>query len=66
MKLQEEAKNADEAKGEQTLSSEEYSSDEDSPKKTPMASRSSRVLGALAKKSLFQELNSLSEEGLST
>ena len=61
-KLQEEAKKADEAKGAQTVSSEEYSTEEASRRKTPMASRSSRVLGGLAKKSLFQELNSLSEE----
>ena len=37
-------------------------SEEDSPRKAPMASRTHRVLGNMAKKSLFQELNEMTEE----
>ena len=37
-------------------------SEEDSPCKNPLASRNHRVLGNIAKRSLFQELNEMTEE----
>ena len=62
-KEEEEAKRAAEAKSAQdthTVTSES-STEEHSPRKTPMAARSSRVLGGLAKKSLFQSLTEISD-----
>ena len=38
------------------------SSEEDSPRKSPVRSRTTRVLGDTAKKSLFQYLNTISED----
>ena len=39
-----------------------YSTEEDSPRKTSVAGKSNRVLGAVAKKSLFQSLIEMSDE----
>ena len=40
------------------------SSEEDSPRKSPVRSRTYRVLGDTAKKSLYQKLNTISEDEL--
>ena len=58
----EEEKRVEEAKSPQVAHIVTSGSEEDSPRKTPMASRAHRVLGAVAKKSLFQSLVEMSDE----
>ena len=60
-KKEEEKKKIEEAKAAQTAAFT-VTSEEDSPRKTPFASRNHRVLGSIAKKSLFQDLKEMTEE----
>ena len=61
-KKKEEEKKIEEAKAAQTAFTVTSKGEEDSPRKTPMASRNHRVLGSMAEKSFFQELNEMTEE----
>ena len=58
----EEEKGIEEAKSAQAAHIVTLGSEEDSPRKAPLASRTYRVLGAVAKKSLFQDLKEMTAE----